>query len=1747
MAEIDKETLIQKRGRIKAKITRIETYINQNENNVNIDINEFVIRETMLVKSYEDYDNIQDRLESLEADQEQDRVSVEVQYTSLHSKLKTIIQRRSGNINATQSRSSNEVAPSTASTYQVKLPNINIPIFSGKYEDYRPFIELFNALIHSDTHLNRVQKLLYLKTVLRDEPLSMVNELPITDANYDVALDLLQKRYDIKLVTINCHIRGLMDAQVTKGNQSALRDFIVKIKQHYNALAALEVPVQHWDLILVHIMSSRLDFHTHRVYELERDPLVLPTFKTFVNFLEKRCLALETLAPESKQKITAKSYHLVSDGNTSNTGKCLCCDLNYHPIYRCNKFGKFTLVQKRDFVMKNRLCFNCLGSKHTVAQCKSDGCRVCNGKHHTVLHEDKGRGNLGSQRHLGNTKVNENEQAKIAPLPLSPSSLVTTPFEANSTQEKSCLMSNTNKQILLATALVNLITYNGCKLEARALLDSGSQSSFITAAMASKLRAKVRATNIQISGLGQSGVRVSNTITISCESQREPKKNISVVCGILNKITCPLPHAYVDSKELNIPDDLSLADRTFYIPGEIDLLLGADVYYDIIQSGILRLGENCPVLQNSLFGWIVGGNVSSPSNHCSNLSVSLFSNSPNLEVLIPQFWRLEEVSNTRHMSPEDQISEKIYKDTTKRLESGVFEVRLPIKPDMDISQLGNSLSKATQRFLSLEKRFHKDPKLKVEYKAFIDEYLALGHATYVEPNENIILTNRYILPHHCVVREDKLTTRYRVVFDGSMKTTSGLSLNDIMLKGSRVQPELFDIIARFRTFRYVLTSDIQKMYRQIRVNPRDRILQNILWRDDPSLPLRCIELQTVTYGTNCAPFLATRTLNDLANQGQGSFPLAADTLLRQTYVDDVLGGTDTLPDLLQLQGELTELLKSGGFELHKWNSNVRTMFKWFQNETEFHFQPEGSISKVLGISWNPTVDCFQISIPKVLEKRVFTKREVLGIIAQVFDPMGFVGPVIIIAKVIMQKLWSLKLEWDDALPPDLLLEWLKFYKGLPELTKLTLPRWIFMSGTITSIQLIGFSDASMTAYGGCLYVRALYDDGTVSCCLVCSKSRVAPLKTVSLPRLELCGFLLLARMCHKFSSCMKFQFKKVVMFTDSQIVLAWLQSTPSRWTTFVANRVAEIQELSDNTEWRHVSSADNPADYISRGLDPVALIQCKAWWSGPEFLKDCKWQSTKAEGLTIKACSIPEQKQVSHVQVKAEKNQSIFRRFSSFVRLQRSIAWVFRFINNAKGNSQKIHGPLSVEELNKALVCIFKVAQTEHFTEDISSLEKEQVVSKRSSLLTLHPFLDSQGLLRVGGRLVNASLSFDAKYPVILPSYCHVTDLLIEYEHRYLGHAGPQSILNSLRQRVWPINALRRIKYILLKCVKCHRFKAAMSKQLMGSLPVERVQLIRPFFNVGIDFGGPIMVKESRLRKSIVSKAYIALFVCMATKAVHIELVSNLSTEAFLLSLKRFTARRGNPSSISSDNATNFKGANNSLHEVHLLFQRHSNEIQEFLSVRNINWKFIPPNSPHWGGLWEAGIKGTKYHLKRILGNSTLSFECLTTVLAQIEAILNSRPLQPLSNVISDLTCLTPGHFLIGQPLTAFPEKTVLDIPDHRLNLWQHCSKLRQDFWRKWSHDYLNQLQHRPKWKTSEHNLEIGHLVLVKEDNLPPLEWCLARIIDVMPGPDKRVRVVKIRTNKGEFVRPITKLCPLPFQETNSDFVEDNASRGGEC
>lgn len=315
----------------------------------------------------------------------------------------------------------------------------------------------------------------------------------------------------------------------------------------------------------------------------------------------------------------------------------------------------------------------------------------------------------------------------------------------------------------------------------------------------------------------------------------------------------------------------------------------------------------------------------------------------------------------------------------------------------------------------------------------------------------------------------------------------------------------------------------------------------------------------------------------------------------------------------------------------------------------------------------------------------------------------------------------------------------------------------------------------------------------------------------------------------------------------------------------------------------------------------------------------------------------------------------------------------------------------------------------------------------------------------------------------------------------------------------------------------------------MGNLPSSRVTVQFPFAEVGVDFCGPFQIKPM-IRSRVLIKAYIAVFVCFTTKAIHLELVLDLTTDSFIAALKRFISTRGKPNTIHSDNATNFVGANLKLKKLREEFIQKSNfdTAMNECSIQDINWKFIPPGSPHFGGLWEAGVKSVKGHLYKILKNTTITQEQLNTLLIEIEATLNSRPLSICSDDPNDLQPLTPNHFLIGRSLQSIPEVQLTSVKQNQLKKWQICQQLYEHFWNRWSIEYLHHLQQKWKWHNENNELKVNQIVLLKQDNIPPRMWTLGKITELFRGSDNLVRVVTIRTSHGNYKRAINKICPLP-------------------
>ncbi|XP_072392248.1 uncharacterized protein [Diabrotica undecimpunctata] len=899
--------------------------------------------------------------------------------------------------------------------------------------------------------------------------------------------------------------------------------------------------------------------------------------------------------------------------------------------------------------------------------------------------------------------------------------------------------------------------------------------------------------------------------------------------------------------------------------------------------------------------------------------------------------------------------------------------------------------------------------MKEQYVAFMEEYLSLGHMSRV--TDCTLPVHSYYFPHHGVMKQDSLTTKLRVVFDGSCPSSSGHSLNDLQMVGPVMQNDLISILLRFRRYPFVASADIAKIYRQILIDDTQRCLQRILWRNHPKDPLHSYELNTVTYGSTSSSYLATRCLYQLSLEHSDTFPQASKIIAEDFYVDDLLTGSDSLEDLI--------------------------------------------------------LNCL-------------------------------LSPSIIKVKILMQLLWLEKLDWDEGVPLHIQSEWLSFRDQLHELNKLQIQRNVVLPNSVL-IEMHGFCDASEVAYGAAIYIRSVDKKGNIFINLLFAKSKVAPVKKLSIPRLELSGALILSRLSKMVITSLNIQFNKIFLWSDSTITLGWIKTSSHVLKTFVGNRVSEIQSNTDPENWRHVPTDCNPADLLSRGIEPQVLSSCSFWWHGPSFLLDSP--ETWPVQVSFDTEKLPEFKTISNqFMIVSSTPLFDFEKYSSFSTL---------------------------------------LVQAEGFPSEIQCLRRGNAVSSKSRILSLNPFLDPEGLLRVGGRLSNSNFSYQKKHPILIQSNHKFTILFFRQEHFKLCHAGPQHLLAHVREKYWPLHGKSLARRTVRECLRCFRFNPDQVNPIMGDLPQSRVTPSFPFAVTGVDYAGPFALRTSRHRGASSYKGYISLFVCLSTKAIHLEVVTDLSTEAFMAAIKRFIARRGKPCQMMSDNGTTFVGANNSLLELGKFLKTNGNKFPDMCAKSDINWKFIPAHSPHFGGLWEAGVKSVKANLKRVMTDTKLDYERFVTLLTQIEGVLNSRPLSALSSNPSDLLPLTPAHFLIGRAMDSVPEINLSNSSITSLSRFQQLQQLRHHFWKRWSLEYISELQERKKWKVNQSKIQTDTLVLIKERNLPPLNWCLGRVEVLHPGADGVTRVVTIRTSKGLIKRAVTNICPLPVPSDQSEGKEN--------
>ena len=978
----------------------------------------------------------------------------------------------------------------------------------------------------------------------------------------------------------------------------------------------------------------------------------------------------------------------------------------------------------------------------------------------------------------------------------------------------------------------------------------------------------------------------------------------------------------------------------------------------------------------------------------------------------------------------------------------------------------------------------------------------------------------------------------RFLYDCSSRKSPNLpSLNDCLESTPPILSDLTNILVRFRTHRYAATTDIEKAFLHIGLDENDRDATRFLWSSDvqnPDSPLITYRFKSVLFGATCSPFILSATI--LKHLENIKHVPAAEIIERDIYVDNVLSSFENEADLLKYFEESRKLMAKAGMNLRAWNSNSAALRS--QAAIDGVLDAEVPV-KILGMRWDLAKDEMSFAERNLPILEVVTKRTILRYSSQIYDPLGLLSPVTVSAKILLQELSKDKYDWDTPLPDTILETWNQLAHSLNKVTAVKFPRQFLPSTSVDSNTCLHvFVDASVKSYGAAAYICNQSQTR-----LVMAKNRVAPIKTLTLPQLELMAALVGARLASHLQPTICAS--TMVFWSDSQIVLHWL-TTSKPVKCFVRNRVEEIHQLTGSLPWRYCPTDDNPADLLTRGITADAYLKSQLWDAGPVWLssKD-QWPTWEHNQLPM---HIPPVETVDssvmtttvsglqYAEIPGIHRAVSITKYSSYLKLLRVTAYTCRFINNCKHPRNRETGSLTANELHDAEIRWLKSCQSTQFQAEIASLKTDSTSSRLPLVKQLRLYLDDDGLVRCGGRIHNAPVEYATKFPYLLPKKHELTKLIVSDAHTRQLHSGVNSTVIQLRQKFWIPSIRQCVRSVLRTCVKCTRVIGRPYRAPdPPPLPIVRVEECPPFSVTGVDFTGALYVKNAAGSEK---KCYICLFTCATTRAVHLEVVPDLSTDSFLQAFRRFASRKSMPTVMISDNATTYIVAAN-----HLKMLINSPVVHGELSKRGVEWRFIPARAPWYGGFWERLIGLTKTTLKKVLGRRFVSMETLQTIVTEIEAVMNDRPLTHVSSSIDDWEPLTPSHLLYGRNITPmsyhyhYTADDITGIQSDQTTLTNRArtvTNIISQFWKRWRSEYLTGLReyHRATG-SNEGRIRVGDVVQIHDEG-PRIRWNLAVVEELITGRDGSVRAAKVKTKHGLSTRPVVKLYPIEIVKSDS-------------
>ena len=1484
--------------------------------------------------------------------------------------------------------------------------------------------------------------------------------------------------------------------------------------------------------------------------------------------------------PRSKKGVFATTTDIARPATLNGAGQtgaitparnssCPLCGSRHDPD-DCEQFNRKSIEERKKFLKDRHKCFGCYGDNHLSKGCTAKRtCRKCQKPHPTALHIDGFK--PPKKNGEGENATTVNNGCVIS-------------------KSASVAAGTVQKSVVLHAILPVRVKVEGSasSVETYAFYDSGSDGCFLTEELRDQLGEEGTPTQLRLRTMHGSGcvdaVVVKNLIVTDINGDNAVDISIAYTQTEIPVSKEQIPTSETLSRVKSLSGVVSEIPR-YRSDLQVGLLIGSNCPSALEPLEVVPGDRDGPFAMRLRHGWTVSGplEVSEGSDCATSNRIMIRPTEKMKDLSLEQsIQRMFEADfNDRKVGPDareySQEDKKFLRITREnmRIVNGHYELPLPFKnPNV---QMPNNREQAVKRAQWQKKKMLRDEKYREDYVTFMNELVSKGYASKVpEDREAPESGKQWYIPTHGVYNPRK-PGKIRVVLDCSARF-GGTSLNDQLIQGPDLTNALVGVLNRFREARVAFMGDIESMFFQVRVPENQRSFLRFLWWPDGDLEqeLQEYEMNVHPFGACSSPSCANLALRQTADDNEEVFgPLVSDTIRRNFYVDDCLRSVEDETVAVRLIEGLRKVCANGGFRLRKFTSNSRAVLDSVppderSKETrainlDYDCLP---IERALGVEWCIQSDTLGFRI--AVNDKPLTRRGILSVVSSIFDPLGLVAPFSLPAKLILQELVrDKKLGWDDEIPENLRVKWLSWRSELPLLEKLKIERCVKPPafGEVVCREVHVFSDASSYGYGAAAYLRLMDDAGRIHCSLLFGKARLAPIKATSIPRLELTA----ATVAVRIGSLMIKELSltaDVFYHTDSTTVLRYIANDHQRFHVFVANRIQLIRDNSDIRQWRYVETSDNPADDASRGLNAQSLLSKRRWFHGPEFLRKIREEWPEQPFMMG---SVPEddpevKKTVSihatSLQVGDDATARLISHFSDWRRLCKAVAVFLRVkqvlrkrcedhksqrisssqdatIEIKSKNFSTLNQPLGLVELDEAELAIIRYVQSTAFGQEIAALEeldkrgklterqlmkqKKVRIKNTSSIYRLDPYIDD-GVLRVGGRLRRSNLPDTAKYPVILPRKNHVTVLLIRDVHQRLGHIGRNHVIAALREKYWIVSANSAVRSVIAKCVFCRRHHGCKNAQKMADLPTARVTAAPPFTFTGVDYFGPFVVKNGRRE----IKLYGVLFTCLASRAVHLEVASSLESDTFILALRRFITRRGPVREMRSDNGTNFVGAERELREA--IQEMKHNEIREKMQKESIDWIFNPPTASHMGGSWERQIRSTRKVLAGLLREhgDRLDEETFRTLMCEVESVINSRPLTTVSSDPKDLDPLTPNQVLTGKSKVVLPPPGNFQRADVYLRRrWRQVQYLTDTFWRRWKKEYLVNLQERSKWLQPRHNLSVGDVVLIQDDNAPRSTWSIGRVTEVETDKLGCVRAVVLRTAMGVLRRPIHKLVML--------------------